>query len=272
MSLRAEDLTFRYPGGPELLRGVGFALQPGEVVALVGPNGAGKSTLIRLFTRVLRPSAGTITLEGVPLARLARRDLARRIAVVAQRTALPLDFRVREVVLMGRTPHLGLFGAERGRDHDLVERVMQRTDTLRLAERPLGDLSGGERQRVLFARALAQTPDYLLLDEPTNHLDLRYQAELLVLARRESASGLGVLLVMHDLNLAARASDRLVVLSRGMVVAAGPPDRVFDETLLADIYGADVHVFREPGGGPVVLPRLGASREALPSKPPSNSG
>jgi iron complex transport system ATP-binding protein len=272
VSLILEGVRFGYPGAPDLLRGVDAVLERGRVVALVGPNGAGKSTLIRLLTRVLRPSAGTIELEGTPLARLPRRELARRVAVVAQGGDLPGAFRSRELVLMGRTPHLGLFAAERPEDHALVERVMRRTDTWRFADRPLAELSGGERQRVLFARALAQSPEVLLLDEPTNHLDLRFQAQLLRLARAEAEAGLAVLIVMHDLNLAARASDRLLVLSRGTIVAAGPPDRVLEQRLLSQVYDAELQVFLDPGGWPVVLPKLGGPGEEPSSTTPSNSG
>jgi iron complex transport system ATP-binding protein len=272
MSLTLSGVRFGYPGAPELLRGVDLALDRGRVTALVGPNGAGKSTIIRLLTRVLTPAAGSVELDGTPLAQVPPRQLARRVAVVAQGGDLPGAFRAREVVLMGRTPHLGLFAAERPEDHALVERVMRRTDTWHFAERPLSELSGGEQQRVLFARALAQSPEVLLLDEPTSHLDLRFQAQLLKLARAEADAGLAVLTVMHDLNLAARSSDRLLVLARGTIVADGPPDRVLEQRLLSAVYDAELQVFLDPGGWPVVLPKLGGPGEEPPSTTPSNSG
>src|SRR5690606_16421910 len=147
----------------------------------------------------------------------------RKVALVAQAPEVPVGYRVREMIAMGRAPHLGLFGSPRARDAAVIEHAMAVTETTAFAARFVETLSGGERQRVVFARALAQEPGYLLLDEPTNHLDLRFQVELLRHARAQAAAGLGVLLVIHDLNLAARACDRLVLLDGGHVVAEGAP-------------------------------------------------
>lgn len=255
MSLVARDLRFGY-GETPVLRSVSLELRPGETVALVGPNGAGKSTVLRLLSRVLRPQGGELELDGASLAKLPRRALARRLAVVPQGGALPEGFRAHEIALMGRTPHLGLVRTERPGDHAAVEAAMRRTDTWRLRGRRVEELSGGERQRLLLARALAQEPAYLLLDEPTSHLDLRYQVEAVRFVRAEVARGLGALVVLHDLNLAARAADRLLVLARGRIVAAGTPTEVLTEGLLREVYSADAAVSGGPDGEPVVLPRL----------------
>jgi len=256
VSLVAEGLTFGYGGAPAV-RDLSFSLHPGEVLGVVGPNGAGKSTLIKLLTRLLKPQVGRVTVDGQALGEVSRLELARLLAVVPQGGELPEGFTAQQVVMMGRTPHLGFLKAERPADYDLVHSVMRRTNTLVFKDRPVHTLSGGERQRVLFARALAQEPRYLLLDEPTNHLDLRYQVEVLRLVKREVACGLGALVVLHDLNLAARACDRVLVMDRGAEVASGPPNDVLRAPLLREVYRAEVRVFPQPGTGtPVVMPDL----------------
>lgn len=242
-------------GDRKVLRGLDLAVRPGEVVGLIGPNGAGKSTVLRVLTRRLPLRAGEVRIDGDPLARFGRRELARTLAVVPQSADLPEGYTVLELVSMGRTPHVGLFGVERPEDEAAVERALRRTDTHRLRDRTARALSGGERQRVVLARALAQGPRYLLLDEPTNHLDLRYQLEVLAFTRAEVAAGVGALVVLHDLNLAARTCDRLVVLHGGRVVADGAPSDVLTAPLVTRVYGAavDVHV---AGERPVVVPRV----------------
>lgn len=254
--LEVRGLGFAY-GRRRVLDNLSFTLAPGEVLGLVGPNGAGKSTVIRLLTRLLVPSGGRVVVDGQGAARLPRRALARALAVVPQGGELPPDFRVYDLVLMGRAPHLGLLAAEGEEDHERAAAVMRRTDTWRYRDRLAGELSGGERQRVLLARALVQEPRYLLLDEPTSHLDLKYQAEVLSLTRLEVRRGLGALVVLHDLNLAARVCDRVLVLKDGRLVAEGPPDRVLTGELVERVYGTRADVFAQPETGrPVILPRL----------------
>lgn len=247
-------VTAGYPGRP-VLHAVDLALRPGECVALVGPNGSGKSTMLKLLTNRLQPQAGDATLDGQPLSRLGRFALAKAVALVAQEPHTPAGYLVQDVVAMGRTPHLGLFGVRTPDDAEVVSTALRDTNTLELSGRRVETLSGGERQRVVLARALAQRAGYLLLDEPTNHLDLRYQLELLAFARREAGRGTGVLLVLHDLNLAARVADRLVLLAGGEVLADGPPTSVLDAALLREAYGAEVAVLHDDGV-PVVVGRL----------------
>ena len=256
MSFAAHQLSFAY-GTHQVIRELGLELSPGEVLGVVGPNGAGKSTLIKLLTRILTPSHGDITLDNRFIKRMSRLELARRVAVVPQAGDLPSAFRVIELVMMGRTPHLGFLASETQHDLDIVEQAMRRTDVWAFRERQVGELSGGERQRVLLARALAQEPSYLLLDEPTNHLDLKYQSEVLRFTRREAAHGVGALVVLHDLNLAARVCDRVMVLHQGRCVAAGAPAEVLTEALIRRVYQTDADVFTQPCSGvPVILPRL----------------
>lgn len=259
MSLVFNDASaeYRLSGGSvrRVLTGVNLAIGAGQVVGIVGPNGAGKSTLLRLATGRLAPSGGSVALDGKPIADYGRFELARSLAVVAQSPAAPAGFRVRDVVAMGRAPHLGLFGAAGRGDEAAVSEALAATGTVEFQDRRVETLSGGELQRVVFARALAQQPRYLLLDEPTNHLDLRYQIELLAYARAQARNGLAVMLVLHDLNLAARSCDRLVVLAGGLKVAEGPPAQVLTAESIGAVYGARVRLL-DDGGVPVVVPEL----------------
>ncbi len=252
--LVVRDLHAAYDGHP-VLRGVTLALRRGEVLGVVGPNGAGKSTLLRVITRLLPATRGRVYLAGRDVGRLSRGALARSVAVVPQGAVLPAGYRVEALVAMGRTPHLGLWRAPGEDDRRAVEGALTATGLLELRERPVEALSGGERQRVLLARALAQDPDVLLLDEPTSHLDLRFQAEVLRITRREAARGRSALVVLHDLNLAARACDRVAVVRGGRVVACGTPGEVLTAGLIASVYGAAVEVLAS-ASGPVVVPTL----------------
>jgi iron complex transport system ATP-binding protein len=252
--LNTQGLSYAYKK-KTVLHDVTFELQAGEVLGVVGPNGAGKSTLIKLLTRVLEPSSGSITLNKKDIREFSRLELARHLAVVPQSSDLPSDYHVFDLVMMGRTPHLGFLSRESKEDTNLIERVMQRTDTWMFKNRFARELSGGERQRVVLARALAQEPRFLLLDEPTNHLDLKYQVEVLSLVKQEVARGLGALVVLHDLNLAARLCDRLLVLSEGHIAAQGNPGDILKKELLERIYQTKVDVSIQQGLL-VILPDL----------------
>ncbi len=238
------------------LRDVSLAVAPGEVLGLVGPNGSGKTTLIRAVTGAVTPVSGVLRLLGDDVAALSQRERALRAAVVPQAPVLPDAFTALEIVLMGRTPHLRLLQNESTLDLAAVERAMAATSTREFADRPAGELSGGERQRVVVARALAQEAPLLLLDEPTAHLDLGHQAGVLDLVRRLCRDEhRGVLAVVHDLTLAGRYCDRLVLLSAGEVAAEGLPEEVLRSDVLSDVYGAPVDVFPDPRTGrPVVAP------------------
>jgi iron complex transport system ATP-binding protein len=240
---------FAYPRGEEArgrpfaLDDVTFAIEPGHVLGVIGPNSAGKTTLIRLLTRVVTPHRGEIRLRGTPLARLPRWDLARQVAVVAQDVPPALPFTVEQLVLMGRYPHAPRRYFETAADLAIAREAMALTDVLELAGAPMPALSGGERQRAVLARALAQQPRLLVLDEPTAHLDLRYQAECVALLRRAQAErGMTILLVSHDVNLAAEVSDRLLLLDAGRVAGWGPPADVLEPALLSRVYGCAVAV------------------------------
>ena len=259
--LAAEGITCRY-GRRTILRDVSLAVSAGEVVGVIGPNGAGKTTIVRALAGTLPLTDGRVLLDGQPLGRLTRRQVAQQIAVLPQDPVASFPFTALEVVLMGRTPHLPALALPRPRDVAIAAEAMAALDVGDLAARHLDELSGGERQRILLARALAQQPQILLLDEPTSHLDLRHQVEMYDhLRARTRADGLGVLSVLHDLNLAALYCDRLVLLLDGEVVADDVPRAVLREELLARAFGTAVHVGQhDRTGDPIVLPIPGRGR------------
>ncbi len=222
--------------GRWLLRGVDLVIEPAMLLAVVGPNGAGKSTLLRLLCGAWRLTEGRALLGGADLAALPRRQAARRVAHVPQTVRPTFEFTVREFVTLGRYPHENrLFGA-RAADRGWIERCLDDTDVLALAERRVTTLSAGELQRVLMARCLATEAEVLLLDEPTSNLDLAHGLDLLGLVRNLAREGRSVVLVLHDLNAAARFADRVAVLDAGVLVAEGPPADVLDPDLLRRVF------------------------------------
>ena len=231
-------VRFGFPGRPEFFGPVSLRIGRGECWAIVGPNGAGKSTLLRLMAGLLQPRGGEIEFEGKSLGRLAARERARRIAFLPQQMPGDLDFRVEDLVLMGRYPHRSLGMFESAEDRRIVERAMVRTQTLAFADRAVATLSGGEARRVHLAAALAQEPDLLLLDEPTASLDLQHQVAVFDILRGQAAGdGPAVVVVTHDVNLAARFCAQVLLLCDGKAVACGPPAEVLTPAVLDPVYG-----------------------------------
>lgn len=246
MYLRLESVSSGYGARP-VLQGFSLEVERGDFLAVVGPNGSGKSTLVRTICRAIRPQAGRVSLEGQDLSRLPARALARKMAVVAQETAVEFELTAHEVVALGRIPHLRPLRGESEQDRAVVRRAMALTNTADLAERLVTRLSGGERQRVMVARALAQEPEILILDEPTAHLDIAHQVELLDLTRRlNREQGLTVIAVLHDLNLASQYADRLLMLKAGRSWADGAPEAVLTEQNIMAVYGSRVKVIPHP--------------------------
>ncbi|HWO64672.1 MAG TPA: ABC transporter ATP-binding protein [Umezawaea sp.] len=229
-----------------IVHGISLSAGTGEVVGVVGPNGSGKSTTLRCVYRALKPSGGAVLLDGRDLLSLPLKESARRLAALTQDSHVEFDFTVAEVVAMGRLPHKGAFDRDTERDHDLVADSLRRVDAGHLVDRSFLTLSGGERQRVLIARALVQEPDVLVLDEPTNHLDIKHQLDVLALVR---GTGLTVLTVLHDLNLAAAYCDRIHVLDGGRVVAGGKPADVLTPDLVEAVFGVRAHLVPHPVSG-----------------------
>lgn len=248
--LSTQYLFCRYNGTPDILKGVNLSLNPGDFVGVIGPNGSGKSTLIKALSGVLPSSSGIVLLFDRPLDTFPRRDVARRLAVIPQETEITFDFTVSEIVLMGRTPHLGRFQSLRRRDMDVVEEAMTHTDTLYLKDRLITTLSGGERQRVIIARALAQEPEILLLDEPTSHLDLKHQVEIFdLLHTLNREKGLTILCVTHDINVAATYCQEILLLHEGRIVASGTPETVITSDRIRDVYDVEAIIIPSPAGG-----------------------
>ncbi|MDK1476627.1 ABC transporter ATP-binding protein [Streptomyces sp. 549] len=245
MTLSADRVS-RTAGRRLIVDGVSIAPPPGAVTGLLGPNGSGKSTLLRLLAALLAPTSGVVTLDGRPIGGLGRRDVARRLAVVEQQADTSVDLTVADVVRLGRVPHRRAWAPASAADEAAVRDALERTGLAGRAEQRWHTLSGGERQRAQIARALAQEPRELLLDEPTNHLDIQHQLELLNLV---SALPVTTVVALHDLNLAAMYCDHLVMLSNGLVAAAGSPQEVLTERRVAEVYGVRVHVTRpDPDG------------------------
>ncbi|WP_152190933.1 ABC transporter ATP-binding protein [Georgenia satyanarayanai] len=261
--LRAAGLCLAYDGR-EVITGLDLALPPGAVTAVVGPNGCGKSTLLRGLARLLRPVGGSVLLDGRPLHALPSRDVARTIGILPQSPTAPEGIIVADLVGRGRHPHQGWFRQWDAADDGVVAAALEATGTLELASRRVDELSGGQRQRVWIAMALAQDPDILLLDEPTTFLDVTHQLEVLdLLADLNRQRGTTVAMVLHDLNLAARYADHLVVMCEGEITALGRPDEVLTAELVADAFALQARVVPDPvTGSPMVVPigRSGAVR------------
>lgn len=231
--LQAQQVSVRL-GGRLVVDAVSLSADPGQVVGVVGPNGCGKSTLLRALVGILEPAAGRVYLDGMNLADLSSRELARNVATVLQDAAGDFDLRAHDVAAMGRAPFKRMFQRDDAADAAIVDQALELVGAAPLRWQPFALMSGGERQRVLIARALAQQPRLLVLDEPTNHLDIRHQFDALALPRR---LGVTAVVALHDLNLAAHYCDVIHVLMRGRVVCAGPPADVLTPGLLAEVYG-----------------------------------
>jgi len=238
-TLAVHGLSAAY-GARAVLNAVEFELRAGEMVALLGPNGAGKSTLLRCATGALRPSAGTVLIDGVPVDELERPALARQVAVVPGQTVVAFPLRVEELVALGRVPHEHPLLGPRPADRAAIDGAIERVGINALRDRDVRELSLGERQLAVLAMAIAQAPRLLLLDEPTVHLDLRHQVAVMELLRDLSTrDGVTVLAVLHDVNLASHFFDRLVLLDRGRLVADGPPRAVLSAERIRAVYGVD---------------------------------
>ena len=240
--LQVTDVAFAY-GDQAVLHGVSFAVPRGQIVGLLGPNGSGKTTLLRIMAGTLAPARGRVQIDGADVTAMARRDVARRIAVVPQETHTTFDFTVEDIVLMGRYPHLGAFELEGPDDRALARDALAATGTLALAERMFGTLSGGEKQRVVIAGALAQASEILLLDEPTASLDLGYQLDIASLLKALNRDrGTTMVVCTHDLGFAASLCSTLVLIRDGRVVAHGATADVLTAQNVRALYGVDADI------------------------------
>jgi iron complex transport system ATP-binding protein len=247
--ISAENINFSYAAKP-VMEDVSFSLDEAQMVAIIGPNGSGKTTLLKIINGTLFPYAGRMLIDGKETGRWSRKEIARKVAIVPQETAVTFPFYAEEIVLMGRFPHLGDYRFEDEKDYRIVHEAMEKTDTLAFASRRFDELSAGERQRVLIARALAQEPQILLLDESTVFLDLKHQAQFLSLLRQLNTSQkLTVIFVTHDINLAAQNAGQIILLYSGKIYAIGKPAEVITAANIKEVYDVNVLVDKNPHDG-----------------------
>jgi len=253
--LRTEAVTVGYGGDP-VVRDLSIELADGRVTTIIGPNGCGKSTLLRTMSRLLKPTSGTVYLDGGSIHDLHTREVAKTMALLPQSPIAPDGLLVRDLVGRGRHPHQRWFSQWSPEDERIVDLALEMTDTAALRDRPLDQLSGGQRQRAWIAMTLAQNTDLLLLDEPTTFLDVSHQIEVLdLLTDLNRTRGTTIVMVLHDLNLAARYADHLVALSEGRVHAQGEPAQVLTEEVVRSVFGLDSRVILDPTSGkPLMLP------------------
>ncbi len=244
MNIHAENVELSF-GGTQILNQIGIDVRSREFVGVIGPNGSGKSTFLKCIYRVLKPDGGDILLDDAPISAFSVRETAKRLAVLSQHNYYNFEFTVRDIVLMGRSPHKRMMERDTKADFDIVEDSLRRVGMLGFIDRIFSTLSGGEQQRIILARALAQQTECLILDEPTNHLDIKYQLQILDVVKK---LGVTVLAAFHDLNIAAMYCDRIFAVDGGRVVASGTPREVLTPALIRRLYEVDADVRSEPDG------------------------
>ena len=262
MRLRVDRIQFYYEAR-RVLDEISFEAGEGEFIGLIGPNGSGKTTLLKIIDGILKPRIGSVYLDCKRISELDPKELARELAMVPQTADLSFDLKVFDVVMMGRYPYLGKLSFEREADEEKVRFWMKLTNTLHLAERSIKEVSGGERQRVLIARALAQEPRILLLDEPTSNLDVCYQIEIMNLLK-ELVEKLGLMIIcaIHDLNLAARYSDKIILINGGRIKGIGRPIEVLTKENLRDVFKIEAKIeFDQDSKSLTIIPIKTIGRE-----------
>ena len=266
--LRAEDVRLAY-GDHVVIDGLDLDVVDGTVTAVIGPNGCGKSTLLRALGRLLKPTGGQVLLDGKRIDRTPTKEVAKVLGMLPQSPLAPEGLTVADLVARGRHPHQAGYRQWSGDDEDAVATALEWTGIADLAERPVDELSGGQRQRAWISMALAQGTDLLLLDEPTTFLDLAHQVDVLDLVERlNREAGRTVVMVLHDLNLAARYAGRILAMRDGRIVADGPPADVLTADVLRAVFGLDAHVLTDPvAGTPLIVPIGRRDRTLQPSLP-----
>jgi iron complex transport system ATP-binding protein len=253
MRISTKDVDFSF-GETKILRHINFEAKEGSLIGIIGPNGSGKTTLLKVLSRVLKPKKGTIYLNDNGLSQLSHREIARNMAVVPQDTSINFDFTAFEIVLMGRTPHVRRLQKEMSRDFGIVDETMKLTNTRRLKDRLITTLSGGERQKVIIAKALVQEPNVLLLDEPTANLDISNQIEIMDLIKDAvNRKRITAIMAIHDINLAARYCNEMILLKEGRIFASGTPKSVLTQKNIKSVFGVSSVVNGNPADGSVFV-------------------
>jgi iron complex transport system ATP-binding protein len=254
------SVSFRYRKD-WVLQDLSFEVKRGEFVGVIGPNGSGKTTLLKILYRLLSPQQGEVLYSRLPLKRMSRTEIAKKIAVVTQEAYSLFPFRVIEIVLMGRSPYLGHQLFESERDLAIAKKAMEWTEILPIAERSIDELSGGERKRVFIAKALAQEPEAILLDEPTTNLDIHHQIDFLdLILGLNREKGLTILMATHDINMASEFCDRLILLRQGRIYKMGLPAEVITRETMEQVYGCDLWVDQHPFSG---MPRVNLLKKGI---------
>ena len=253
--LRADNVTLNY-GGRDIVSNVSVTIPDGTVTVIVGANACGKSTLLRGLSRLLRPASGHVPLDGRDIHSMASKEVAQVVGILSQSPIAPEGITVRDLVARGRYPHQGWFQQWSAADEATVEHALEATDTAQLASRRIEELSGGQRQRVWIAMALSQDPDILLLDEPTTFLDVRHQLDALdVLADLNRERGTTIVMVLHELSLAARYADHMILMGEGQIIAEGTPAEVVTAERMREAFGLEAQIMADPvSGSPMVIP------------------
>lgn len=241
-ALDIKNLVFGYKDNL-VIKDVSFSIEPGSFVSIIGPNGSGKSTLLKTINNLYKPNSGSIFLYGMDISSYKKRDIAKKVALVPQDTNIDYDFTVEDIVMMGRHPYKKRFETEDEKDHKIVNESLELTNTLNLKDRAINQISGGERQRALIAKAIAQKPTIILLDEPTSNLDINHQMDVLNLLKKlNEENGLTVVLVIHDINLACRYSDKIILLNKGEILGIGEPKDVITVENMENAYDMTVAI------------------------------
>lgn len=238
MNIKVDDLNITLEKN-NILKDINIEVDNKEVVGIIGPNGSGKSTLLKCIYRVLKPNDGAILLDNIDIKDMSVKESSKRLAVLSQHNNYNFDFTVKDIVLMGRSPHKKFMERDNKNDYDIANEALKKVDMFEFKDRSFQSLSGGEQQRVILARALAQQPQCLILDEPTNHLDIKYQLQLMRIVK---GLGIEVIAAIHDLNIAAMYCDKIYVLKDGEVIKYGKPKDILTQELIKDVYEVDSEV------------------------------
>lgn len=248
--LKIKNLSLGYNDERLVVKDISLDIEKQSFITILGPNGSGKSTLLKAISKLIKPSRGNIEVLSKDIFSINHNQLAKNMAVVHQENKIDFDFTVKDIVFMGRSPYLGRFEKERPEDIAIVNRAMELTETLGFGDRLINELSGGERQRVMIARSIAQSPSILLLDEPTSHLDIHHQIEILELLKKlNQEDGITIVLVLHDINLAARYSKKIAIMKDGQLVRYGPTREVITKDILRDVYEMEMSIEEKALGG-----------------------